>query len=168
MATTTRKEIAVRSKSTIGRIFADAANARISLKYNATEALRYTASAITSLLPTTFSGAVTLSAGLRLAVNADVAATGSAQGDAAQLSEGLTIVTGADGTKGVLLPTAVAGMTVLVKGTTAGVLKIYPATGAAINAISANGALSLASGVIPVILVAKSATQWYTFPLVAS
>lgn len=97
-----------------------------------------------------------------------VTAAGSAQGDAAQLIEGFNVVTGADGTKGVILPTAVAGGEVIVKGVTAGVLKIYPATGGTINALSANAAISLASGAIPVILVASSATQWYTIPLVAS
>lgn len=103
----------------------------------------------------------------RLAVKA-VAAAGSAQGDAAALIEGLNVVSAADGTKGVILPPAAPGMVVKVKGTAAAVLKIYPATGGAINAISANGALSLASGAIPVELVAASATQWYSFPLVAS
>lgn len=104
---------------------------------------------------------------LRFAVAA-VAAAGSAQGDAAALIEGINVVSAADGTKGVILPTAVAGMIVIVKGTAAAVLKIYPATGAAINAVSANGAMSLASGAIPAILVATSATQWYTIPLVPS
>lgn len=97
-----------------------------------------------------------------------VAAAGSSQSDAAALIEGLNVVSGADGTKGVVLPTAVAGMVVYIKGTTAGVLKVYPATGGAINAISANGAMSFASGAIPAVLVASSATQWYTIPLVPS
>jgi len=99
---------------------------------------------------------------------AAVAAAGSAQGDAAPLIEGMNVVTGADGTKGVRLPTAVAGMIVYVKGNTAGVLKVYPATGGAINGLSANGAISLASGLIPAIFVATSATQWVTIPLVPS
>lgn len=103
----------------------------------------------------------------RLAVAA-VTAAGSAQGDAAALIEGLNVVTGADGTKGVVLPTAAAGMVVHVKGVTAGVLKVYPATGGTINALSANAAISLASGAIPAIFVASSATQWYTIPLVPS
>jgi hypothetical protein len=97
-----------------------------------------------------------------------VTAAGSVQGDAAQTIEGLNIVTGADGTKGVVLPTAVAGIKVYLKGVTAGVLKIYPATGGTINALSANAAISLASGAVPVILLASSTTQWYTFPLVPS
>jgi len=97
-----------------------------------------------------------------------VTATGSVIGDAAQLSQGLNIVTGADGTKGVILPTAVPGMQVIVKGVTAGVLKVWPKTGATINALSASAAMSLASGAVPAIFVASSATQWYTIPLLPS
>ncbi|MES2208589.1 MAG: hypothetical protein V4515_00135 [Chloroflexota bacterium] len=96
-----------------------------------------------------------------------VTAAGSTQADAAALSEGFNVVTGADATKGVVLPTAVAGMRVELKSVTAAVLKIYPATGGAINAIAANGALSLAS-LCPVVLVATSATQWYSIPLLPS
>lgn len=116
---------------------------------------------------TIFTGPVTKTGGERVKVTA-VTAAGSAQGDAAALSEGLNVVTGADGTKGVILPTAEAGMIVYIKGDTAGVLKVYPAAGAAINAVSANGAMSFASGKIPAILIASTATQWYTFPLVPS
>ncbi len=99
---------------------------------------------------------------------AAVTAAGSAQGDAAALVEGFNVVTGADGTKGVILPTAAAGMIVYTKGVTAAVLKVYPATGGTINALSANGAISLTTGVMPSIFIASSATQWYTIPLVAS
>lgn len=102
-----------------------------------------------------------------LAVTA-VTADGSVIGDAAQLSQGINVVTGADGTKGVILPTAVPGMQVIVKGVTAGVLKVWPKTGATINALSASAALSMTTGAMPLTFVATSATQWYTLPLVAS
>jgi predicted RecA/RadA family phage recombinase len=102
-----------------------------------------------------------------LAVTA-VTAAGSVIGDAAQLSQGINVVTGADGTKGVILPVAVPGMQVIVKGVTAGVLKVWPKTGAAINAGSASAAYSLTTGAMPITLIATSATQWYTLPLVAS
>jgi hypothetical protein len=105
----------------------------------------------------------------RFVVNSDVAAAGSVLADAAQLTEGFSVVTGADGTKGVKLPaTPVAGTIVWIKGTTAGVLKVWPDAAATINAIGSNGAISLTSGAMPAIFIAKSATQWYTFPLVAS
>lgn len=111
---------------------------------------------------------VDLNASTNLLAVSAVTAAGSAQGDAAALSQGLNVVTGADGTKGVKLPTAVPGMQVIVKGVTAGVLKVYPATGGTINALSANAAISLANGAIPATFVASSATQWYTLPLVPS
>lgn len=116
----------------------------------------------------TITGLKTFASMFRIPVGADVAAAGSAQGDATALVEGFQVVTGADGTKGVILPTAVAGAIVIIKGTTSAVLKVYPATGAAINAVAANSAMSLASGVIPAIFIAKTATQWYTIPLLPS
>lgn len=125
---------------------------------------------ITSASITTMTGNVTgnLTGNHRITVGSDVAAAGSIQGDAGALIEGFQVVTGANGTLGVRLPVAVAGMQVMIKGTTAGVLKVWPATGAQINAVGADTAMSLASGVIPALFVAKSATQWYTFPLVPS
>jgi predicted RecA/RadA family phage recombinase len=113
-------------------------------------------------------GWVNLNQQSNLLAVASVTAAGSVIGDAAQLSQGFNIVTGADGTKGVILPTAVAGMVVYVKGVTAGVLKVWPKTGGTINALSASAALSLTTGAMPSILIATSATQWYTIPLVSS
>lgn len=100
-------------------------------------------------------------------VNGTVAAAGSTVADATQLSAGLTVVTGANGTVGVKLPaTPVAGTMVYVKGTTAGVLKVWPDAAATINAIGSNGAMSLATGAIPALFIAYSPTQWYSFGLV--
>jgi len=93
------------------------------------------------------------------------AAAGSAQGDATALTAQRNAVTGADGTKGVKLPTAVAGDTVLVINTSStAILKVYPATGAAINGLSANAAFSLGPG-RSAQFEATSATQWYCAPL---
>jgi hypothetical protein len=118
----------------------------------------------------TVTGAATFAGAPLMTVNPDLAATGSTVTDAAQIvGGGLTIVTGADGTKGVKLPaTPTPGTTVYIKGTTAGVLKVWPDPAATINAIGSNGAISLASGAIPAIFIAKTATQWYSFPLVPS
>jgi predicted RecA/RadA family phage recombinase len=113
-------------------------------------------------------GAVDLNATTNLLAVNSVTATGSVIGDAAQLSQGINVVTGADGTKGVILPVAVPGMQVIVKGVTAGVLKVWPKTGGQINALSASAALSMTTGAMPLTFVATSATQWYTLPLVAS
>lgn len=98
-----------------------------------------------------------------------VAATGTVQGDAAALLAGFTWVTAADAVKGVKLPVAKAGDMVIIKNddTANAVLKIYPATGAVINALAANAALSIALRT-SVILVASDSLQWFSLPLLAS
>lgn len=99
---------------------------------------------------------------------ATVAATGSDQGGAASVAAGtFTLVSAADGTKGVKLPAAVAGLYVEIKNNVNANLKVYPATGDAINAIAANGAYTMA-GLTSAIFRAYDATTWITFPLVAS
>jgi hypothetical protein len=111
---------------------------------------------------------VTLTGGLYLN-SSTVAATGSAQADAAALSPGFNLATDADAAKGVILPAAAPGLVVIVKNADAAnaVLKVYPATGDAINAIAANGAYSMAAKTC-MMLVAYDSTTWYTLPLLAS
>jgi hypothetical protein len=89
-----------------------------------------------------------------------VAATGSTQADAAALSVGTNTVSAADGTKGVLLPAAVAGLRVRVynEHATNG-LKIYPATGDDINDGSANAAITM-EGKTFAVLEALDASTW--------
>lgn len=73
-----------------------------------------------------------------------VAAAGSAQGDAAALNLGFNTVSAADGTKGVILPTGVAGDRVEVYNSVAtNGLKIYPATSGTINGGSANASITI-------------------------
>lgn len=100
-----------------------------------------------------------------------VAAAGSVQGDATAIgaTTGFAHCTGADATKGVKLPAAVAGKVVIVKNADAAnaVLKVYPASSDAINALSANAALSMAAKTSAV-FVALDATTWYTVPLLPS
>lgn len=98
---------------------------------------------------------------------ATVAATGSAQGDAAAIGTGFTLVSAGDGTKGVILPAAAAGKTAIVKNGAGAVLKLYPATGDAINALSANASLNMAANTSAV-LVAYNDTTWYSVPLLPS
>jgi predicted RecA/RadA family phage recombinase len=102
----------------------------------------------------------------RNAINT-VVATGSVIGDAAPLIEGFNFVSGADGTKGVLLPVAVPGARVVLKNGAAAVLKLWPQTGAQVNAVGASTAMPLAS-LVPAEVYAYSATQWYTLPLLPS
>lgn len=110
----------------------------------------------------TVGGAMTTSRGT-------VAAAGSTQGDATAVEADVdnVVVTGADGTKGVKLPVATAGRRIFVKNAAAAILKVYPNTDAAINAIAANGALDMAANTAA-LFVADSASQWYTCPLVPS
>lgn len=98
-----------------------------------------------------------------------VAGAGTNQGTAAALSPGINLVTGADATVGVILPTAKPGMEVVIKNIDAAnaVLKVYPASGGTINALSPDGAISLAAKV-SAHFIATSATQWYTIPLLPS
>lgn len=78
-----------------------------------------------------------------LAVNA----AGNSQGTGTALTADVNVVALADGTTGVVLPTAIVGHSVRVVNTVADqVLKVYPATGGQINALGANVAFSLGGG----------------------
>lgn len=99
----------------------------------------------------------------RLTNNGSLAALGSDLAGAAQLKPGVTAVTGADGAKGVRLPSgAGGGVTVLVVNTVDSQnLLIYPASGGVINYGSASAAYTLA-GRKHALLVSVAADQWYT------
>jgi hypothetical protein len=111
-------------------------------------------------------GTVTASSSLVIK-SATVAAAGTNQGTAAAVAAGFTLVSGADGTKGVVLPAASAGLVVIIKNSAAAALKIYPATGDAINALAANASYDI-TNLTSTLLVAYDATTWYSVPLVAS
>ena len=119
----------------------------------------------TTLTPTTIAGG-TFST-MPLIPTATVAATGTVQGDAAAIATGFTLVTGADDAKGVLLPAAAAGKICIIKVDAGADLKVWPATGDAINAIAANSALTVIDDVC-FMLIAYDATTWYTVPLLPS
>lgn len=95
-------------------------------------------------------------------IAASVAAAGSVVGDAGVLLSGYKHydTTGADGVKGVIIAAAdmIVGNTFTVGNSTAGVLKIYPPTGASINALTANTAISTTSGRGLAFLVTTTAT----------
>ena len=109
---------------------------------------------------------VTSSAGF-IMPSATVAATGTNQATAAQIATGFTLVSAADATKGILLPAAAAGLTCVIKNNAAAVLKIWPSSGDAVNAIAADSNYVLAS-LTSTVLVAYDATTWYSVPLLAS
>lgn len=96
-----------------------------------------------------------------------LAAAGSVQGDAAQIVSNFTLVTGADATKGVKLPTAVAGRSVTIKNSSASALKVWPFAGDAINAIAADSAMTIAAQTCPTFR-AYNTTTWYSNPLLPS
>lgn len=122
----------------------------------------------TLALAQTFAAIKTFGVMPKFPVNAPVAGAGTDLGTAAALATGITVITGANGTVGWRLPVTTGGDVVILKGTTAGVAKLWPQTGGQINAVGTSTAMSLASGVIPVILISISATQWYTIPLLPS
>lgn len=97
-----------------------------------------------------------------------VAAAGSVQGDAAALVERFNVVSAADGTKGVILPTPYDGMEVPVKNNVNAVLKVYPTTGKAINALAANAAISMAALSSATFRYRAADSIWYTDPTVPS
>ena len=68
---------------------------------------------------------------------ATVAAAGSAQGDATAIKASNVIVTGADGTVGVILPAGYGSVTIF--NNAGSTLKVYPPSGAAI-AVPGSGA----------------------------
>ena len=97
-------------------------------------------------------------------ISAAVSAAGTTQGTATGLVSNInnvTVVTAA--AAGVRLPTAVAGMRILIRNSDSlDILSIYPATGGTINALAANAAFTIIAGATTE-LVATTATQWYTF-----
>lgn len=100
----------------------------------------------------------------RYSINAAVSAAGTTQGTATALTADINVVTTATGgsATGVVLPTAVAGMRVIVRNATATAISVYPATGAAIDGSSANAALTVTTQQ-SFEFVAISSTEWRTF-----
>ena len=68
-----------------------------------------------------------------------------------------TVASGA----GVVLPTAVAGMAIVIVNTSANTLLVYPASGAAVNSLATNVGYSQTT-LATLQYIAISSTQWYT------
>lgn len=97
-----------------------------------------------------------------------VAAAGAAIGNAAALNQGFNLVTGADGTKGVQLPTPVIGQPVIIFNNTSNqTLKVYPNTTGTINELSANTNYAIVNYASAEFWPYNSIT-WYTVPKTAS
>ncbi len=97
------------------------------------------------------------------------AAAGSTRADATGLTASFSWVTGADATKGVVLPAPTAGRLVVLKNddTANAVLKVYAPGSAKINGVAGSTAFSMAAKTA-CWFVAYDATDWFSVPLVAS
>jgi len=94
-------------------------------------------------------------------VSASVSAAGTVQGNATALTTEFNRVSTVTGGTGVVLPTAVAGMSIAIVNSSANSLLVYPATGAAINSLSTNVGYSHVT-LATLQYIAISSTQWYT------
>lgn len=116
------------------------------------------------------SGQIQLDLGSLLLDVGTVAAAGSTQANAiasAPVATTFCLVSAADGTKGVALPTPTAGQIVIIKNNANAALKVYPQASGQINAVGANNAFSCPC-LTSFIAAAYNATQWYTVPLLPS
>ena len=97
------------------------------------------------------------------------AAAGSTRADATALTASFSWVTGADATKGVVLPAPTAGRVIAVKNddTANAVLKVYAPGSAKINSVAGSTAFSMAAKTA-CFFVAYDDTDWFSIPLVAS
>lgn len=97
------------------------------------------------------------------------AAAGSTRADATALTASFSWVTGADATKGVVLPAPTAGRVIAIKNddTANAVLKVYAPGSAQINSVAGSTAFSMAAKTA-CFFVAYDATDWFSIPLVAS
>lgn len=74
-----------------------------------------------------------------------LAALGSTAADAALIGAGMIRATGADGTKGLILPACNPGESVQIVNDSASSLKVYPPTGAAIGVPATSFGLAVAN-----------------------
>ena len=91
-----------------------------------------------------------------------VAGAGTTVSDAAELSASKQIfrLTGANGTVGWKFATSVGGEFRILLNTTAGVAKIYAASGGTVNGGSADAAFSALTGIKPILCFSTAADTW--------
>ena len=118
---------------------------------------------------TSVSSTTSMSAGTTLTVGTlysdgtttGISAAGSSQGTATALTTSYNIVSTVGLGQGVVLPTATAGMKVIIVNKGANALSVYPATGAAIDSAGTNASVILPAGVSAT-YQASTTTQWYS------
>ena len=106
-------------------------------------------------------GNVTSQTNFIRSVATGVSAAGSTQGTATAVTKDINVISTVSSGQGIVLPTAVAGMVLIVNNTSATNMNVYPATGAAINSLATNAAYTHVAGA-SLQYYAVSSTQWYT------
>ena len=93
-----------------------------------------------------------------------ITAAGTTQGDATQLASSINVVTTVPASSGVKLPTAEAGMRIIVRNSTSTALNVYPNTGAAIEPALANApyTLNATTSMEFFCAVGGGSGQWFT------
>lgn len=99
--------------------------------------------------------------GETFSTSATVTAGTNAQGQGALTSDYNVITTAASSPSGVTLPTATVGRRIVVVNKGANSINIYPASGASIDALATNTAITLTTNSV-MIFNASSTTQWYS------
>ena len=94
-------------------------------------------------------------------VGTGISANGSTQATATGLSKDINVVSTVSSGQGVKLPTAIAGMVIIIRNSSANNLLVYPPSSAAINALAADAAYTQPT-VSTLQYVAVSTSQWYT------
>lgn len=90
-----------------------------------------------------------------------ISAAGTNQATATALTKEINVVTTVSSGQGVVLPTATAGMMLIINNRSATALNVYPASGGSINDLSTNIAYSHDAGA-SLQYYATSSSQWYT------
>jgi hypothetical protein len=97
-----------------------------------------------------------------------IAAAGTNAATGTPITARITVVTGADGTKGVTLPTASVGSSVRIVNNSASALKVWPKVGTdTINSIAAGTNILMAANTSAEFICAV-AGAWFTVPTVPS
>jgi hypothetical protein len=94
-------------------------------------------------------------------VTTGIAAAGTAQGNATALTTEINMISTVSSGQGVRLPTAVAGMVIIITNLSANSLLVYPHTGGDINGAAANVAYTQTAG-STLQFMTPNTTDWYT------
>lgn len=106
-------------------------------------------------------GSLQIGTFLQVSATNTITAAGTNQGTATALTADYNVVTTVGAGQGVVLPTAASGKTTTIVNVGANALQIYPASGASIDSLGTNIAMSLPVNQVYCVR-AISSTQWYT------